>query len=56
MGNLKEYFCYYNTVISLTDEMDLITTTLWGHIQLQDAFQTESAITDFRRIRHVNGR
>ena len=42
---------FYNIVIPLNDETDLIATTLWSHIQLQDAFQTESAISDFRRIR-----
>ncbi len=46
--------CHYNTVIPLADGTDLITTTLWGHIKLQDAFQTESGITDFRRICHGN--
>ncbi len=51
----KNISCYYNVVQSLTDETELITTTLWGHIKLQDAFQTESAITDFRRIRHGDG-
>ena len=43
--------CYYNVVIPLNNETDLIATTLWSHIQLQDAFQTESAISDFCRIR-----
>ena len=43
--------CHYNTVISMDDETDLITTTLWGHIESQDAFQTESGIADFHSIR-----
>ncbi len=47
-------FCHYNTVISMDDETDLITTTLWGYIKLQDAFQAEACITDFRRICHGN--
>lgn len=47
----KNISCYYNIVISLNDETDLIVTTLWSHIGLQDAFRTESAISDFRRIR-----
>jgi predicted phosphodiesterase len=42
--------CYYNTVINL-DNIDLIATTLWARIRLEDAFQTEAAITDFKRIR-----
>ena len=44
--------CHYNSVISLDEDTDLIATTLWSHIPLQDAYATESAITDFRRIRH----
>lgn len=43
--------CYYNAVIKLNNT-DLITTTLWAQIRLEDAYQTESAITDFKRIRH----
>jgi predicted phosphodiesterase len=45
--------CYYNTVIHCGNT-DLIATTLWGQIRLEDAFQTENAITDFRRIRYSN--
>ena len=29
----------------------MVVTTLWAHISFQDAFRTESAISDFRRIR-----
>ena len=36
----------------MDEDTDLIATTLWSHIPLQDAYVTESAITDFRRIRH----
>lgn len=43
--------CYYNTVIKLGNT-DLIATTLWAQIRLEDAFRTEAAITDFKRIRH----
>ena len=43
----KNIFCYYNTVISLTDETDLITTTLWGHIKLQDAFRRNRLLLTF---------
>lgn len=48
----KNISCHYNEVIPLAADVDLIATTLWGYIRLEDAFQTESAITDFRRIRH----
>jgi predicted phosphodiesterase len=42
--------CYYNAVIRLGDT-DIIATTLWAKIRLEDAYQTENAVTDFRRIR-----
>ena len=44
--------CHYNTVIPLGKDTDLITTTLWAHIPLGDAFRTEAAVSDFSRIRH----
>lgn len=44
--------CYYNAVIPLGAGIELIATTLWAHISLQDAFMTESVISDFRRIRY----
>lgn len=43
--------CYYNAVIPLGKDVELIATTLWAHIPLQHAFRTESAISDFHRIR-----
>lgn len=50
----KNVTCYYNSVISLDNDTDLIATTLWSQISLQDAYQTESVISDFRRIRYGN--
>lgn len=44
--------CQYNTVIPLGKDTELITTTLWAHIPLEDAFRTEAAVSDFSRIRH----
>lgn len=41
---------YYNTVISLDNDIDLIATTLWGHIDIRDAFRTEVVVNDFKRI------
>jgi hypothetical protein len=32
----------------LREHPDIITTTLWAKIRLEDAFQTENAVTDFR--------
>lgn len=40
---------YYNAIVTIGD-VDLILSTLWAHIPLQDAFATEQGVTDFRRI------
>lgn len=48
----KNVTCYYNAVIPLSDDTEIIATTLWSYISLQDAFQTEAAISDFHRIRY----
>lgn len=40
---------YYNAVIHL-EETDIIVSTLWSHINLQDAYFTERVVSDFRRI------
>ena len=40
--------CYYNAVIPLSEHTEIIATTLWSHIERQDAFRTELAISDFR--------
>lgn len=42
---------HYNAVISLDNDIDLIATTLWSHIDIRDAFRTEAAVNDFKRIR-----
>lgn len=38
---------YYNAIIPLGNDTEVIATTLWGHIALQDAFQTEAGVSDF---------
>lgn len=43
--------CYYNCTIDIDSNIDLIATTLWSEIKVQDAYQTENCISDFRRIR-----
>lgn len=48
----KNVTCYYNAVVPLGSDTEIIVTTLWAYISLQDAFQTEVAISDFRRIRY----
>ena len=42
---------YYNAVIPLSEDRDLIVSTLWGHIEQQDAFATERSVNDFYRIK-----
>jgi predicted phosphodiesterase len=41
--------CYYNAVIQI-DNIDLIISTLWAKIRLEDAFSTEQGVMDFHRI------
>jgi len=40
---------YYNAIISIGDT-DIIVSTLWSKIPLNEALYTESVISDFRRI------
>lgn len=41
---------YYNKVIRIDKDIDIIVSTLWAHIDLKDAYQTEHSVTDFHRI------
>jgi predicted phosphodiesterase len=43
---------FYNCVISISSEVDLIASTLWAKIPPYDEFQTERGVTDFHRIRN----
>ncbi len=45
---------YYNCVIPLDEDTDLIASTLWAHIPPAEEYQTERCISDFIRIK--NGR
>ena len=40
---------YYNAVVHIQD-IDIIVSTLWADITLEDAYITEHSVTDFRRI------
>ena len=40
----------YNNAVVTVGDVDMILSTLWAHIPLQDAFATEQGVTDFRRI------
>lgn len=42
---------YYNAIIHLSEDTDLIVSTLWGHIEPSDAFATEQSVNDFYRIK-----
>lgn len=42
---------YYNGVVRLADT-DLILSTLWAKIPLEEAYYTEQVVSDFRRILH----
>lgn len=45
--------CYYNAVITIGN-VDIIASTLWSHIRLEDAYATERSVSDFTRIRYGN--
>lgn len=40
---------YYNKVVPVGDT-DVIVSTLWSHVNQQDAFMTERCVSDFHRI------
>lgn len=40
---------YYNTVVRV-ENVDFIVSTLWAHIDLNNAYITEHSVTDFHRI------
>lgn len=40
---------YYNTVVQLPNT-DIIVSTLWAHIELENAYYTEGCVSDFKRI------
>lgn len=41
--------CYYNVVVNI-ENIDIIISTLWAKIPLEEAFQTERGVADFHRI------
>ncbi len=58
IATLKDGYCleirsnvhsYYNSIIHIEDT-DIIVSTLWGHIPLEEAYFTETVISDFHRI------
>lgn len=58
IATLKEGYCleirknihsYYNGIVSIA-YTDIIVSTLWSSIDLENSFYTEQVISDFRRI------
>lgn len=43
---------YYNVVIPIDEETDLITSTLWAYIPDTEEYLTERCVSDFHRIRN----
>lgn len=41
---------YYNGIVHVAKDIDIILTTLWSKIPLEDAYYTEHVVSDFRRI------
>lgn len=41
--------CYYNAVVQI-ENVDLIVSTLWAKIPLEEAYVTERGVSDFHRI------
>ncbi len=60
LSQLKEGFCgeikpnvhfYYNAVVRF-DDVDIVVSTFWGHINPVDVYITEHGVSDFQRIRN----
>lgn len=43
---------YYNSVIHLNEDIDLIVSTLWAQISPAESYLTERCVSDFKRIRN----
>ncbi|MDR3250532.1 MAG: metallophosphoesterase [Tannerella sp.] len=41
--------CYYNAVVTV-DNADIIVSTLWAKIHMEDSYPTEHGVSDFHRI------
>ena len=46
----KNVHSYYNAVVHLDEGIDIIVSTLWAKIPLEQAYYTEHVVSDFRRI------
>lgn len=43
---------YYNCVIHLDEDTDLVISTLWAHVAPTEEYLTEHCVSDFKRIRN----
>ncbi|MBR8714095.1 metallophosphoesterase [Porphyromonas levii] len=42
--------CFYNAVVPIGDNIELIVSTLWAKIDAKNAYLTELGVSDFRKI------
>ena len=50
---MQDYSAGYEVKVPIDfriDDVDIIISTLWSHILLEDAYATENCVSDFRRI------
>lgn len=50
VGKIRNNVHFYNNAVVNIEGVDFILSTLWAKIELQNAFQTERGVSDFRRI------
>ncbi len=50
IGEIRPNIHYYYNVVVHIQDIDIIVSTLWANIALEDAYITEHSVTDFRRI------
>lgn len=50
IGEIRSNIHYYYNVVVHIQDIDIIVSTLWANITLEDAYITEHSVTDFRRI------
>lgn len=48
--DVRENVRYINNQVVTVDGIDIIFSTLWANIRIEDSFETEQCINDFRRI------
>lgn len=48
--DVRDNVRYVNNKVVAIDGVDIILSTLWAHIRIEDALMTEQGINDFRRI------